>query len=278
MKIINYPIPMKTLFTLLTAVVFTVALNGQFQTPNPVSPITQSPTENVRTASSIDYSLVGTHNAGEQYRWEVTGGTITAGGTVTTEGAASVIDFTADAHTITVDWDQAPGTDIGSLTADIKVQKISTDGCPSQVQTLPINIWNLPTATITDGDIEICSGDGTPGQITVDLEGAPALAGDGFTVNYEYVAPDIEDGSGSVNGQTGTVTTNTNTVDIPLPATLINTIATADRTFTVNLTLMQDDFNDQDGTWTAAGGSYVITVHPALETGDIQSTFSLTRR
>jgi len=251
---------------------------GQFQTPNPDSPITQTPTEDVRTSSSIEYSISGTHTAGEQYRWEVTGGTITAGGTVTTAGAVSVIDFTTDAHTITVDWDQVPASAIASLSAQIQVQKISTDGCPSQVQTLPINVWNLPTGNISDADVEICSGDATAGTITVELEGAPSLSADGFSVSYAYVAPDIEDGSGSVDGQTGTVTTNTSSVTIPLPANLINTVSTADRTFTVNLTLVQDDFNDVNGTWTAAGESYVITVHPVLETGDIQSTYSLTRR
>ncbi|MEX0986458.1 MAG: hypothetical protein WD052_03190 [Bacteroidales bacterium] len=278
MKTIKNSISMKLIFTLIFAISFTAFVNGQFQTPSPDAPVTQVPTEDVRTTSSVEYSIVGTHTAGEEYRWEVTGGTITAGGTVTTVGAASVIEFEADAHTITVDWDQVPASEIASLAAEIKVQKISAGNCPSQIQTLPINIWNLPTANITDVDIEFCSGDATPGSITVDLEGAPAAAGDGFSVSYAYVAPDIEDGTGSVDGQTGTVTSNTSTVTIPLPASLINTVTTADRTFTVNMTLMQDDFSDQNGTWTAAGGSYVITVHPVVETGDIQSTISLSRR
>jgi len=278
MKTIKNSISMKVILSFIFAISFTVLVNGQFQTPNPDSPITQTPTEDVRTTSSVDYSIVGTHTAGESYRWEVVGGTITAGGTVTTVGPASVIDFTSNAHTITVSWDQAPATAIASLAAEIKVQKISVDGCPSQVQTLPINIWNLPTANITDADVSICSGDATAGSITVQLEGAPDQVADGFNVSYEYDAPDIEDGSGSVDGQTGTVTTNNSSVTIPLPAVLINTVATADRTFTVNLTLMQDDFTDQNGTWTVAGGSYVVTVHPVLETGDIQSTFTLTRR
>lgn len=277
MKTIKNSISMKAILSLIFMISFAVLVNGQFQTPNPDSPILQSPAQDVRTTNSIDYSIVGTHTAGEEYRWEVTGGTITAVGGVPT-GGVTFVNFTANAHTITIEWDQAPATAIASLTADIKVQKISVDGCPSQVQTLPINIWNLPTANITDGDVSICSGDASAGSITVQLEGAPDQVANGFNVSYEYDAPDIEDGSGSVDGQTGTVTTNNSSVTIPLPAILINTVATADRTFTVNLTLMQDDFSDQDGTWTAAGGSYVVTVHPVLETGDIQSTFTLTRR
>jgi hypothetical protein len=276
MKTIKNSISMKAILSAVFIVLFATLANGQFLTPDPSNPVTQTPTEEVRTGSSIEYSLSGTHVAGEEYRWEVTGGTITsaAGGTIS--GGGTIVEFAEDVHTITVDWDQAP-TAIASISGQIQVQKVSGANCPSQVQTLPINVWNLPTANITDADIAFCSGDNTPGSITVELEGAPAASGEGFTVSYAYAAADIEDGSGSVDGQTGTVTTNTSSVTIPLPATLINTVS-AERTFTVNLTLMQDDFDDQDGTWTAAGGSYVITVYPVPVTGDIQSDFSLTRR
>jgi hypothetical protein len=145
---------------------------------------------------------------------------------------------------------------------------------------MELNIWNNPTAEITDVDVAICSGEATAGSITVELEGAPDDAtGNGFRVEYEYVSTDITDGLGAnPNGTTGFEVTNGSSLTIPLPANLVSSNTTADVTFTVNLTLMQDDFSDVDGTWTAAGGSYVITVHPVLETGDIQSSFSLSRR
>ncbi len=280
MKTKNYSVSMKAVLTIVAAFVFTAFVNAQFQTPNPDSPILQTPTEDVRTTNSIVYNLVGTHTGGEEYRWEVTGGTITAGGTVTEVGGVSIINFTADAHTITILWDDVPTSAIVAFSGQIQVQKISVNSCPSQINTLPINIWNLPTANITDTDTDFCSGGATAGTITVELEGAPDATADGFRVEYEYDAPDIDDAAGTdQDGITGFVLANTSSLTIPLPANLINTVATADRTFTVNLTLMQDDFDDQDGAWTAAGGSYVITVHPTLETGDIQSvTPSLGRR
>lgn len=275
MKTKNYSVSMKAVLTIVAAFLFTAFVNAQsFQTPNPDAAVLQTPTEDVRTTNSIVYNLLGTHTAGEQYRWEVTGGTITGG---TDVAGVSVIDFTADAHTITVLWDDVPASAIVAFSGQIQVQKISVNSCPSQVNTLPINIWNLPTANITDTDAEFCSGGATAGTITVELEGAPNATADGFRVEYEYVAPDVEDGLGAAqDGITGFVLSNTSSVTIPLPANLINTVATADRTFTVNLTLMQDDFDGLDGTWT--DGSYVITVHPTLETGDIQSATSLLRR
>lgn len=276
MKTIKSSKTMKAILSLVFAVAFTAFVNGQFLTPSPNSPITQTPTEDVRTTSAIVYSLLATHNAGETYRWEVTGGTITEIDGVATGGVA-IVDFTADAHTITIDWDQVPATAIASLAAQIQVQKVA-GGCPSQVLTLPINVWNLPTANISDADDAICSG-AAPGvaSLTVQLTGAPDDgANDGFSVSYEFVAPDLEDGVGTLlDGQTGTVTTNGSSVTIPLPAAVINT-SNASRTLTVNLTQMQDDFNDQDGTFT--DGTFVLTVNPVPETGDIVSGSSLTRR
>lgn len=281
MKNLTNSVSMRVVLTTVIAIMFTIFAQGQFQTPNPSSPILQSPVEDVRTGSTITYSLDnGNHIAGEQYRWAVLGGTITSGGTVTTSGDSSIVEFTTDAHTISVQWDDAPATAIVSTPAEIHVQKISGAACPSQIQSMELNIWNNPTAEITDVDVEICSGDATAGSITVELEGAPDNgSAEGFRVEYEYVSTDITDGLGAnPNGTTGFETTNSNSLTIPLPANLISSNSTSDVTFTVNLTLMRDDFSDVDGTWTAAGGSYVVTVHPVLETGDIQSSFSLGRR
>lgn len=234
------------------------------------NPGVQENYEDVRTSSSIEYSIVEGHISGEQYRWEVTGGTITSGGIVTAgANGESVIEFTQDAHTITVNWDQAPAG-ITSLEASINAQKISLNGCYSQVTTLPINIWNLPTANIIDGDIEICSGDEIPASIEVELNGAPSNSGsDGFVVNYEYVAPRIEDATGSVDGISGTVTSNTDAVAIPLPSVLYNTEDDEDRTFTVNLIVMTDDFDDRNGD--LIDGIFNIIVHPMRNTGEIMS-------
>ena len=283
MRTIKNSISMKAILSAVFAVSFAAFVNGQFQTPSPDAPVTQTPTEEARTGSSIVYNVSAEHTSGDRYRWEVTGGTITAavGGTISGAGN-NIVEFAADVTTITVNWDQAP-TAIASLSAQIQVQKISATGsCYSQIQTLPINVWNLPTANITDTDTEFCSGGSTAGSITVNLEGAPAASGDGFSVSYEYVVSNgdgnLTDGvAAEVNGQTGTVETNSSSVSIPLPASLVN-LTGSSQTFAVNLTLMQDDFDDQNGTWTAEGGSYVITVYPVPVTGDIQSSFSLTRR
>ena len=79
MKTKMYSISMKAVLTIVAAFIFTAFVNGQFQTPNPDSPVTQAPSEEVRTGTSVDYDLDnGNHVAGEQYRWVVTGGTITA--------------------------------------------------------------------------------------------------------------------------------------------------------------------------------------------------------
>lgn len=286
MKTVKNSKSMRAILVAIFAVSFTAAVNGQsFLTPNPDSPVIQSPSEDVRTGSSVDYSLDnGSHLAGEQYRWVVTGGEITAvNGTGVISGADNnIVEFADNAHTITVDWDEAPGTATGSVAGQIQVQKVSTDNCPSQVQTLDVAVWNLPTANITDADVTgFCSGDATAGTITVDLTGAPDDGtADGFSVSYEYVVGSgdgsITDGAAAeVNGQTGTETTNAGSLTIPLPASLVN-LTGVDQTFTVNLTAMTDDFDDQNGTWT--DGSYVITVHPVPVTGDIQSTVSLNRR
>jgi len=278
MKTIKNSMMMKAVLTVVFAISFTAIVNGQFQVPNPDSPITQTPTEEVRTGSSVTYDLTATHTAGDQYRWEVTGGTITSapGGTISGAGN-NIVEFATDVNTITVDWDQAPATAIGSVSAQIQVQKINGGSCPSQITTLPINVWNLASATITDGSEELCSGGGpSVATIPVALTGAPDGTTDGFAVDYSFTIPaglSALDGSATPIAASGTVTTDGNSVDITLPATLINT-TNGDLDFVVNLDRMNDDFTG-DG---SVSGSYTITVHPVPETGDIASSSSLTRR
>lgn len=273
-----YSISMKAVLTIVAAFVFTAFVNGQFQTPNPDSPNTQVPSEEVRTGTTgVEYSLVAGHAAGEQYRWVITGGTITDALGAAISGGGTIVEFAANAHTITVDWDQAPGSAIASLAASIQVQKISTGSCPSQIQTLNIDVWNLATAAITTATEEICS-DAAPAvaNIPVALTGAPDGTVDGFSVSYAFTIPvglSALDGTATPVAATGTLTTDGASVNIPMPATLINTTS-GDLDFVVSLTAMNDDFTGA-GTFS---GTYTVTVHPVPVTGDIVSTSSLTRR
>ncbi len=279
MKTIKNSISMKAVLISIFAIAYAGALQGQsFLTPDPDSPVTQTPKEHVREGSVVTYDLTAGHVGGEQYRWEVTGGTITAapGGTIT--GGGTVVDFAADVNTITIDWDQAPAGPIDSLDAQIQVQKLSGNGCPSQIQTLPIGVWNDASASIANGSEDFCSG-GSPSVATlpVSLTGAPdGGTGDGFAVDYSFTIPaglSALDGGGTAVATSGTLTTNTSSVDLPLPATLINTTG-GDLDFVVTLDRMNDDFTGDGG----VSGTYTITVHPVPETGDIVSTSSLTRR
>ncbi|MCA1747078.1 MAG: hypothetical protein LC655_05225 [Bacteroidales bacterium] len=268
---------MKAILSAVFAISFVAFANGQFLTPSPDSPNTQTPTEEVRTGSSIEYSLSGTHVAGEEYRWEVTGGTITAAPGGTISGGGTIVEFAEDAHTITVDWNQAPASAIVSLSGQLEVQKVSGSSCPSQVQILPINVWNLASAAIATGTESFCSGASpSVATIPVALTGAPDGTTEGFAVDYSFTIPaglSALDGGGVAVATSGTVTTDGSSVNITLPATLINTTS-GDLDFVVSLDRMNDDFTG-NGT---VSGTYTITVNPVPETGEIQSDFSLTRR
>jgi hypothetical protein len=280
MKTVKNSISMKALLVAVFAVSFTAFVNGQFQVPNPNSPVTQSPAEDIRTGSTVDYSLFTSHIAGETYRWEVSGGQI-----VEVNGApiaaAAAVEFAdgLNAHTITVDWTAVPAGDISSSAASIQVQKISADNCPSQVRTLDVSIWNAPSASFTDVTTAICSGNGAAASVTVDFTGAPddgAL--NGFTVNYTMTIPagiTVLDGVGDPFVATSSASTNGASVTIDLPATFINTTG-GSLDFVLELTTMTDDFDDSDGT--VASGTYTVTVHPVPVTGVIESSVSLGRR
>jgi len=271
MKTIKRSNSMKVVLTLALAISLTALVNGQaFQTPNPDSPVNMA-LEEVRTGSSISYDLSAGHTAGEAYRWEVTGGEIIeVNGTAV--GATTAVDFTVDATSITVDWNGAVPSDITALSGQIQVQKRSTVGCYSQLTTLPIDVWNNATATITTGSEAICSGD-SPGiaNVAVALTGAPDGSTDGFAVNYVFTVPGgLDIGGAAVSG---TVTTDGASVDIPLPGSFVNSTS-GDLDFVVSLDSMHDDFTG-DGT---VSGTYTITVHPVPTTGSIVSGSSLNRR
>lgn len=276
MKTKKYSVSMKAIAALVFAFVFSALMNAQFEVPSPDTPGIQA-AEDVRATSSVDYDI--TIVGGELVRWAVIGGTITAGGIVTTSGDSSIIEWDGLASTITVNWDEDLSlTPIGSGIGQVIVQKTSGTGCPSQLQILDITQWNNPEADLVDPAISICSGEAVGGNITIDLTGAPddgAL--NGFTVTYNIVATGLTDLSGTVLDETGsTVVSNTDQVTIPLPDGLINPTA-APIDFVVTLTAMTDDFTTPDGAITS-DGTFTITVNPVPTTGVINSSTSLIRR
>jgi len=188
-----------------------------------------------------------------------------------------IINYTPNLTSITVQWaaDLSPG--ITSTAGTVSVQKRSVGSiiCESPVQTMDIDFWSLPTASISDADLEICSGEAIGGSITINLTGAPDGAADGFEVDYAISAPNLEDGSGtSWDGISGTETTDGSTVTILLPDEL-NNLSTSSETFTITLTRMNDDFTGDGG---LIDDTYNIVVHPIPTTGIITSTGVLARR
>ncbi len=225
---------------------------------------TQTPIQEIRKGSIVQYSIPA-GVAGELYSWEIVGGTPTPAASSGSGTVADpyIINFTADLNTITVQWN-TDAQAITNATGRIRVQK-RTGGCISLIQSLDLTNWSNATATITDADIEMCSGDATPGNITVQFTGAPNF-------DFKYTIKNL-DGTVSaeqiVTGVTGASTT------IPLPANLVNTGTTVDQTYEITITQMNDAFQ---GDGTIADGSFKITVHPAISTGTIQASPSALQR
>ena len=264
----------EALFGLALIFLSSALLNAQFTNPGST---TSQTLEEVRTGSNIEYSLVGTHVVDEEYRWVVIGGTITSGGTVITIGAdSSVIEWTANAHTIEVDWTaDLTGDAIGSGSGDVFVQKRNSGNCPSAIQVLSMTQWNDPSATLVDPNLAICSGDSPGPSVTIDLSGAPDPVAGGFEVIYNITATNLTDGvGGSLDGTGLIATANGTTATINLPATIINTDVVSAQ-FKITLTSMHDDF---DGNGTLGDTEFIVTVHPTPVTGDIISGSKLARR
>jgi len=275
MKTKKYSILRKAVLAAMLSFAFGSFLNAQFFNPTVANTQGGEEVRSIATGNTITYDLSADHVAAEEYRWVVRGGDITSVA-YSTSGDSLIVDWTSDLTDITVDWNQdLSGTPIGSAIGEIIVQKRNTGGCYGQIQVLPITMWNPATASVVDADIEICSGDAVGGSITINLTGAPDPVADGFEVTYDIVATDLTDLGGSpVDASGSTVLSNSNTVTIPLPDGLVNA-TTADRTFTLTLTAMHDDFT---GNGSLIDSEYVITVHPTPVTGPIISGSSLTRR
>ena len=275
MKTKKYSILMKAVSTAMFSLVFVTMMNAQFVNPAVANAQSGEEVRSITTGNTVTYDLSLNHVAGEEYRWAVRGGNVTTPG-ANPSGDSLIIDWTSDLDAITVDWNQdLSSTPIGSALGEIIVQKRNAGNCYGQIQVLPITMWNPATADLQDADIEVCSGDAIAGNITINLTGAPDPVADGFEVTYDIVATDLTDlGGNSLDASGSTVVSNTGTVTIALPDGLINA-QTADRTFTLTLTAMHDDFQ---GAGALIDDEYVITVHPTPVTGTINSSSSLTRR
>jgi hypothetical protein len=275
MKTKKYSILKKAVAAAMFSIAFTTILNAQFLNPTVANTQAGEEVRSIVSGSTVTYDLTLNHVTGEEYRWAVRGGNITTAGS-SPSGDSLIINWTTDLDAITVDWNQdLSATPIGSALGEIIVQKRNAGGCYGQIQVLPITMWNPATADLVDADIEVCSGDAIGDSITINLTGAPDSAADGFEVTYDIVATDLTDlGSNSLDATGSVAVSNTNTVTIALPDGLVNA-QTADRTFTITLTAMHDDFQ---GNGTLIDSEYIITVHPTPTTGTINSSSSLTRR
>ena len=90
--------------------------------------------------------------------------------------------------------------------------------------------------------------------------------------DFKYTITDTDGNTSpatSVTGETGS------TASITIPGNLVNSSSTVDQTYVVTITEMNDAFAGSTGT--INDGSFTITVHPTVETGDITSDNSLTR-
>ncbi len=230
--------------------------------------VDQTPIEE-RKGSVSTYNVPGP--ATDEYSWQIVGGTVTVPASgVTGSGTGAdpyVVPFTVGQTQIEVQWPADDNT-ITSVSGNVSAQRRvahSTVQCPSMIQSLDVALWSNPTIEIQDADYEICSGDVTAGDITVAFTGAPNF-------DFKYT---ITDTDGTVSAEQVVTGVTTATTTISIPANLVNSSSTVDQTYIVTITEMNDSFT---GLGTIVDGTFTITVHPTIETGDITSNNSLTRR
>lgn len=219
-----------------------------------------------RKGDTSTYSVVGPQS--DEYAWQVTGAEAILFPTSGVSGDAASgfeIDFAAGQDTIQVIW-PADDSTITSVSGNVSVQRrvaTGTQDCPSLIQTMDIDFWSDPTATITNSDYDICNGDATTGDVTVAFTGAP-----NFDLEYS-----ITDQTGATTNYTESdITGGTFTIDIP--DNLANSSTTVDQTYVVTLTRMNDGFT---GDGELINDTFTITIHPTIETGPITSDNVLTR-
>jgi len=228
--------------------------------------IDQAPVQEVRKGTTVQYSVSTGHIAGEQYSWEIVGGTPIPAANSGAGTAANpyVVNFTPNLHTISIHWGTDDQTIVG-LAGLVRVQKRTNTGCISVVQSLAITRWSVATISITDADYILCSGDPTTDHITARFTGAPNF-------NFKYTIKNLDGTTSAEQIVTGVTTA---TANIPLPLNLVNPSALGDQTFVVTITQVNDSFT---GDGTIVDGIFTITVHPAVSTGTIQASPVLQRR
>jgi len=209
--------------------------------------------------------------ASDEYSWEVVGGIVTSPAAGVTGSGTTVdpyvVPFAAGRQTIQVQW-PADNNNITSVSGNVSTQRRvahATVACPSAIQSLDVDFWSAASIRITDADYELCSGDATSGPITVQFTGAPNF-------DYKYTVKGLDGTTApavTVTGATGATQT------IALPANLVNTSTTLDQTYVVTITEMNDSFT---GLGAILDATFTITVHPTVETGNITSSSTLTRR
>ena len=231
--------------------------------------------EDVRKGSVVEYSMQTDANPGEEFRWEVTGGKIMDPDAVGdgTTASPSILEFTADMHTIDVQW--LPDDSTSTIFAgNIMVQKKTISQCSSYILKRKINQWSMPTASIDKDypDFTICSGELVGGYIVVDLTGAA-----NYTFSYSIKSNGLKDETGkAINTEFKEITTTNDTAHIALPSLLVNPSVAASKYFTIELTAMNDDFLG-DGEPVSDRKEFTITVYPSVKIETIQST-KLNRR
>lgn len=266
MKTNNYK-KITTVFAIMAITM--VSANSLFAQFIATSTVDQTPIEE-RKGDLSTYTIAGP--AGDEYSWQIEG---PAGITITpapdggtgTAGDPYVLNYTSGLQSITIQW-VADDNSITSLVRNVSVQrKVAANGdCHSAIQSMDISLWSNPAIAITDADYSICSGDATLGDITVNFTGAPNFA-------FKYKITDLTGTTGAeqvVTGETGATAT------IAIPANLVNTSTTLNQTYIVTLTEMYDDFTGLLGI--INDDTFTITVYPGIETGDITSDNTLTRR
>ena len=229
----------------------------------------------VRKGSVVEYSLESDASPGEEFRWEVTGGKIITAGAVGngTIDNPSVLEFSADMHTIEIQW-QPDDSMSGFFAGNIMVQKKLVSSCASIIKKQAVRQWSMPTASIDKNnyDFTVCSGDSVGGYIVVNLTGA----GD-YSFSYSIKSNGLKDeNSDAINTEHHTITTSNDTAHIILPVRLTNPSQASSKYFTIELTAMNDGFLG-DGEIVSERDDFTITVYPSAEVGTIES-IKLNRR
>ena len=223
-----------------------------------------------RKGNLSTYSVPGP--ATDAYAWAVVGGTITSPAGASGSGTALdpyLVPFSLGMQSITVQWPADDNT-ITSISGNVSAQRKVTSGlitCPSLVQSMDVVLWSNATAAISNANYEICSGDATLGNITVNLTGA-------INFSYTYTVTGL-DGVEGTDQVISSVDASTSTIVIP--GNLVNTTSTDDQYYIVTLKGMNDAFQG-DGTVVTTASTFTITVHPTVETGIISGDNTLNRR